>query len=51
MVTEASQENVAPLVPQEKVASVESLDSQVVMVPQVLLGLQGRKDILDPPAS
>lgn len=50
VVIEASQENVDPKVPQEKVASVESLDRQVLMAPQVLQGLQDRRDILDLPA-
>lgn len=50
MVIEASPESVGPKVPQEKVASVESPDKQVLMVHQVPQVLQDRRDILDPPA-
>lgn len=51
VVIEASQESVDPVVPQENLANVENQDKQGLMAPQVLLALQDRRDILDPPAS
>lgn len=47
VVTEDSRENVGPKVPQEKVASVESLDRRVLMAHRGLQGLRDRRDILD----